>query len=1115
MKIKSAFVKLVLGLILAFSFGSTTGYAQSQATAADLLGTTKDESGAVVAGATVTVKNPQTGFERTVTTDESGGYRILAIPPGKYQVSVEVSGFSKVTSDNVTLTLGQAAQLDVTLKVSSNITEEVTVTASPEVVETTKTAVTQTIDQQRIENLPINGRNFLNFALTSAQITRDNAPPLGPAPTSGLNFSGQRARSNLVQVDGADNIDNSVNAARATVSQEAVQEFQVVINSFAAEFGRTAGGVVNIITKSGTNEFHGNTFGFIRQRSIQARSPLAFPPAGADPKPAFTRGQYGFSLGGPIQRDKTFFFLALDQTRRQESGFSQIGLDPTQFDLTPQQQAFIANNPAAGALYQRLALGGAQTARTGIEPSTGMPVFLSTFLLTGGQLGRIPGSFRPLNQAQNVYPISDKFTFYSAKVDHQLTANNRVSVRYNYTPATTTGIQSSSQNQPFGLNDVSRTGVSSFRDTGLVVQDLHTFSPTKVNELVFNFGRRGTFFTSGSDVALNITGTGFFGREPFSPVDRVEKRYQLKDNFTLATDRHTFKFGIDINYINVDPARFELNFSGIFNFGDFPIAALTPLLAGAPNLTPVQAYGLGLPVLYVQGFGTSTSRVINRTFAGFVQDSWKARRNLTINYGIRYDVELTPTFDPVAINSDRLNLSAAQLDAAERALNVVQGIPRDKNNFSPRIGLAYDPKGDGKTVIRAAYGIFFDHPLLALAFNSDIADGAQSPQFIALPGLPTPNSPLNAVQIFQGNVVQGVTPGVDRGSSFLRGQSRFDPFQPFPGFGSVLPFSLPLDRNFVFAYSQQVNLSVERQIARDLAVSATYIFTGARKLPHAVDRNTPDAAAILRLSPTGAPNAAIVAANFFRPSGPNPLFVPTARPIPFGPVNAQESTSSSVFHGLNLNLTKRFSNNFQLLASYSFGKTIDDSTDLQTLLQPQNNRDPGAERSRSSLDQRHRFVLSGVFKTPYNEKTAAGLKKLLANFTVAPIIELSSGRPFNILTGVDTNLDQSSTTDRPDVDPTTGLLTLPRIGQPGSLGRNAGTTPGFASVDLRVARNLNLGERFRIDFIAEVFNLFNRVNVSTVNNSFRAIRFEDGNFKSAPTAVFDPRQFQFAMKINF
>src|ERR671920_1914082 len=239
---------------------------------------------------------------------DEGFYTIVNLPPGEYEVTVEAANFSRASVPSVQLTVGQRADLDIPLQ-AGQVSETVTVSgAATDVVETSRTAVSNTVDQQRIENLPINERNYINFALTTSTVTRDNARPIGPAPTSGLNFGGQRGRSNLIQVDGADNTDNSVNASRTTVSQEAVQEFQVVTNSYAAEFGRSSGGVVNVVTKSGTNDVHGNVFGFLRHRSFQARN--AFAPI---EDPPFTRTQYGLTIGGPFDRDRTFFFFAFEQ----------------------------------------------------------------------------------------------------------------------------------------------------------------------------------------------------------------------------------------------------------------------------------------------------------------------------------------------------------------------------------------------------------------------------------------------------------------------------------------------------------------------------------------------------------------------------------------------------------------------------------------------------------------------------------------------------------------------------------------------------------------------------------------------------------------------------------
>jgi hypothetical protein len=1099
------FYSLFLCLIF-FQVTTKDTFAQSRATGADLIGVIKDQSGGVISAANIVVRNPETNFERTITANEDGTYQFLALRPGTYELIVSAPGFADY-KQLFNLVLGSIGSLDVTMNIAGE--SNVVIVTGTKVVETTKSAVTQTVDSNRIDNLPINGRNFLGFAFINALIGRDNTPPLGPAPTTGLNFSGQRARSNLVQVDGADNIDNGSKGARSTISQEAVQEFQVVINSFAAEYGRTAGGVVNIVTKSGTNEFHGNGFGFLRQRAIQARNALAFPPAGANPKPAFTRGQYGFTFGGPIKRDKTFFFLSLDQTRRRESGFSDIGRDSTLFDLTPAQQAFISANPSVGNLYAMFARSGAAVARTGIEPTTGAAVFLPTFLASNGQLGAIPSIFRIFTNAQNVYPIKDDFTFYSAKVDQQINLNNRLSARYNFTPITTTGIQSSGQNQPFGLNDVSRTGVASIRDTAAVVQLTSILDNTKINEFIFNFGRRSAIFSSSADVAINIPGAAFFGREPFSPASRQERVYEIKDNFSYIIGQHTTKFGASVNVVRTSPFMFELNFSGVFNFGDLAATSVNPMFAGAPSFTAVQAYGLGLPQTFIQGFGNSSIEVNNTQLGFYGQDSWKIRPNLILNYGVRYDFELTPTFPATGISTDKLTLSAAQVDAAERFLGVMQGIPRDRNNIAPRIAIAYDPRGNGKTVIRAAYGLFYDNPLLFIAGNSVFANGSASQQLIAPGGSPLSNSTLNAAQIFQGTVLPGVTPGIDQGARFLSGQSRFDPKAAFVGYGALLPFTLPVDRKFQFAYTNQVNLTIEHELFSDTALQVTYLFTGGRKLPHSVNRNAPDGRRVLTASATDR-----VINNFFRPSGPNPVFVKTDRPIPFGTVGVQEATSSSVYHGISVNVTKRFSGNIQLQGSYSYSKTIDDSTDLQSLLQPQDNRRPGLERSLSLFDQRHRFVISGVLKSPFKQNSA-GFRKLLADTTFSPIIELSSGRPFNILTGTDTNLDQSSVTDRPNVDITTGKLTIPGPAEIGSLGRNVGISPGFASVDMRLSRSISLGEGLKLELISEVFNLFNRVNVSTVNNNFRVVTFEEGRFKSPPTALFDPRQFQFSLKIKF
>jgi hypothetical protein len=1240
-------LKVCLPLVLVMVICSAM-LAQSVATA-DLRGTVKDPNGAVVPNATLTLRDDAKGIVRTTTTNQLGNYLFTLVPPGKYDLVVDSAGFGKFEVKQLQLTVGQQAEYNVGLKVASANTE-VTVNTTPDVIETTRTAVANTIDQQRIENLPINQRDYINFAQTSSQVNRDNGRPIGPAPTSGLNIGGQRGRSTLVMVDGSDNTDNSVNAARSTLGQEAVQEFQVVTNSYAAEYGRASGGVVNVVSKSGSNNYHGNLFGFLRHRSFQAKN--AFSPID---DPPYTRTQYGATLGGPIVKDKTFFFGAFEQRRRQESGFftsdvtagatSSVtipvipGINPiarTFGNLTSQQAAFInsalasgvAANICAARAYAFFASTGGDLALNGtsaqLSPNDGSacpaisPILPGAigprFLLSGAPVpsGTMnaagqPIAFRPLNTLQRIFPVSEGTTFSSLRLDHRFNANHSLSLRGGFNPSLVNGIQVESQNQALGQNDVSRTGVQQLRDSIIAAQLNSALTPTIVNEGNFNWGRRSAAFRSenGDAVAANIAGTAFFGRELFSPVQRVENRFQIRDSLSWSHGKHLFKVGGDYNHIGVD-ADFQLNFAGLFNFGGLPASTLNAAFANAPAFTPVQQYGLGFPSNYIQGFGNPHSALSNQPLSFFVQDSWQIRPNLTINVGLRYDYEISELISPVSFKDPLtgITLSASDISAAQDVVNARQGFPHDTNNFAPRVAFAWDPWNDNKTVFRAAYGIFYDHPLLAIGFNSDIADAAQQQQFVGVSGSPSPTALLNATQIFQGTVcVPGhaitpicptagvVTPGVAPSSQYQFGRQRFND-QTFPGFGTILPFTLPVAQNFEYAYAHQANFGVEHAFTNNLSLGINGLWVGSRHLPRPIDVNAPDNSLLVQnfqrffgrtpvnstealafftalpalpncASPTqsncaripgmvlqGIGGAAVVnpfVANVFRPNGPN-YFLATALsggavskavldaalagslrttgPItPFGSVNEQMSNGTSNYSALNVDLKKRFSNNFQFLSSYTWSHAIDDSSDLQTLLLPQDNRNVKAERANSLFDQRHRFVFSGVVSSPTAWRNGSGWQRVMADMTFAPIVEISSGRPFNILSNVDTNNDQSSQTDRPNVAPD-GSLVLPPTFDPtcscfpaGNLGRNRGITTSYSSLDLRIGKGFMIGERMRFDVLAEGFNLLNKFNEASASPFFQdvnAYNKRSGNYYlSRPTAAFDPRQFQFGLKLNW
>ena len=1225
--------------ILAFAQGAATG---------DLHVTVKDEKGSVVTNATVTAREQNKGFERATTLNNEGEYRLLALPPGLYSVTVAAPGFGKYETNDQQVTVGQMRDLPVTLQVGS-VQTVVSVTSEADLVETTRSSTTDTIDQRRIDNLPINGRNYINFTLTDSQVVRDNAPNTGAAPTSGLNMMGQRARSNLVNVDGADATDNSVNGVRSTVSQEAVQEFQIITNNYAAEYGRAAGGVVNIITRSGSNDFHGDVYGYLRNRNFQAVNPFS-----TVPNPAYTRVQAGAAFGGPIKKDKTYYYFSYEITRRHETGFSSIGqnnfglqsFDATNIfnplapagtfmmPATPNQIAFLTPfasagpAPAAVQFYTWLVGASSYLGTTGNQqsfgllpfapPGSGPKQFATTCNVVLAPIcAGVPSSFQSLNSQIGNFPVFEGTSLYSLRIDHNISSNNRIMLRANVSPSTVTGIEVGGQDQPFGQNAYSRTSEQTYRDVAGTFQDTWTIGYNKMNEFRFQYARRGlsyfynTAIPGGADPAVNIPGFAYFGREPYSYIQRTEQRYQFTDNFSWSIGHHDTKFGADFNYLPLK-AIFTVNYGGVYDFGSFSAANLG-FPSAFPGLSPVQAYGAGLPGDFIQGLGSPSDSFSNKPLGVYWQDSWRIRPNITLNYGLRYDIEFPPHFKP----PQGLALPAYHV------LGLQKGIQTDTNNVQPRIGLAYDPKGDGKTVIRASFGMFYDHPLLGLYFLGDASDGSSSGQLAfagtsLCSGAGQPGN-LNAITIFQGlpiNVPSAanpcaatLNPATAAALGFLPNQQQFQALN-FPG--SVFlnqtylnpstflplgfqPFGYPQAANFVYAYAQQANFTIERDLGGGYALSLAYNFNGGRHLNRPINANTIrgdlmvanfaaarfDAAAINNPAVFPAPASPFTVSgcnagggplqlkpfvdaslmNFFRPGGLNPSIIGAYASIgdplgcigqaatlahtlgfnncdpatftgcvPFGDMDANYSNGSSIYHGFSANLRKRFHRNYEFLASYTWSHAIDDSTDLQSTLTPQDSYYPGLDRSTSLFDQRHRFVFSGVYQTGKLDGGFAA--KVFSNWTFAPLIEVSSGRPYNIITGNGDNLQLSSLTGRPNTFVTaactnlgnlpvqskaspTGVFQEPCIANfngtllslDGNLGRNAGLSPWTVFNDLRVSKRIYFGERVNMDFIADMFNLANKMNVSAVSPLFT-------NAGQA-TAAYDPRQFQFALKFNW
>jgi Carboxypeptidase regulatory-like domain/TonB dependent receptor len=1310
-----------MGLVVCLLILARTTGGLAQVNTATLSGTASDPKGLGLEGLKVTVTNAATGAQRNAVTDDSGHYSLVGLPPGHYKLTADGgANFALYQNDSVVLTVGEAATLDLHMELRG-IQQSVTVSTETAPIETTKTEVSDTVEQRRIDNLPINGRNYINFTLTNSQTSRDMAPTIGPAPNSGLSIGGARARGNMVSVDGADAVDNSINGIRATVSQEAVQEFQLILSNYNAEYGRATGGVINIVTKSGGNEFHGDAFGYFRNKSFQARNPFSGqvdPTTGVlEPvKQAYTRTQSGLTFGGPLKKDKTFYFFSYEYTQREETGFSSIG--QSDFGLVP-----VTLPPAAGGVTVQLT--GPQAAAVNALLTSGVPalqnlgvrygVFMgsaSSVALNGVDFGAVaqgfgfpnpgpgarfpvpiscpalmqvnavqcgptgfglvplPGSFVPLNSIRGNYPVEEKTSLWSARIDQRWNNRNNSFLRVGVSPSLVTGLPSTSQGQVFGQNSGSRAGYNQSRNLDFTFQHDTIASDAVFNEFRLQVARLGLHFgfsqsPGGDQIGVNIPGTAYFGREPYSPVDRIERRFEFTDNVTITHGKHTFKMGGDVNLLQLRSSKqqiFQLDFGGDVNFGGFSASTFgfPDSVAGIalPGTTPLQSYGLGDPTTYIQGIGSSNEPFDNLPFGFFWQDNWRVTRRLTFNYGVRYDVEITPLFAPLnAFNA-----------AAEQASGIIEGIPRDYNNVAPRFGLAWDPAGNGKTVIRAGYGMFYDHPLLAVAFDAATADGGRSVQLLSpggtasacglLPppvpsvcgiGLDTPGN-LNGASIFQGALnANSIYPAFPTALTlgYIPGQQRFDPFAAGSLFANqnylvvgfplpILPFILPVARNFVYAYAHQANLTIEREIAGSWKFSAGYQWTrglhlnrpqnlnvtdpqlldvnfadcnaagftsavcGTQPLSVAVPSNgqmTPNGCAFTPVVPgvvgtlsgcpgplaflNNTPLGTAAAFNFFRPSGPNPSFAgPGAAfypqlvgaasvscfpagfpllgntapkcypkgfgvPVAYNSIDAQVSNGNSWYNALTVNVSKRFSKGFELLSSYTWSHSIDDSTDLQTTLEPQDSRFPNLERSNSVNDQRHRWVTSAVFQSGPTKSGQSFARNFFADFTLSPIVEVSSGRPYDVITGENTGLDFAVSEARPSIAASSAAgttspfihgvtfvvanvcrtnsgapfsipgVTTAGAGCVGNLGRNPFTLPGFFTWDMRLAKRIPFGERIKLDLIADAFNLFNRTNIAAVNQLCDPSAGATTCAAGQPTAAYNARQFQFALKLNW
>lgn len=874
-------------------------FGQSQSTTGVIEGIVFDQAEAVVTNATVTLKQAETGFERTLETNASGRFRGLLLPVGTYTIEVNADGFSRVIQENVSLVVGQTLSLRYTLQ-PKGTTESVTITAEPPVVEATRSERSTLLNNRSVINLPINQRDFVGFVKLAPTVSVVQGPD-----GAEITINGQKGIQNNVSIDGSDANNPFFGEQRGgqrpqfTISLEAVQEFQVVSDGASAEFGRSSGGFVNVVTKSGTNELHGSGTFFFRNDTLTGQNPDAV--AAGEPIDDYRNIQFGGSFGGPIKKDKAFFFLSYDQNDGQSSKANRI--DPRLVNIF----ATRLNAPNEQGI---------------IERTNDANVFLG-------------------------------------KVDWRINENNSLALRHNYSRA----------EQVNGTFDVATWGRSANgRETdnsnAFISQLITSFSPSTLNEFRFQYARetRPRFYDgpdlpdvaiAGTDPATGADTSFRFGRPFFLPVPEIDTRLQFTDNFSLVRGNHSFKFGFDFNRTTTSQT-----FVG-FARGRYIFASIDAFEAYLNN--PADSGGLLFYLQFAPLGGRTAEQAGTQDFAVYepefyAQDKWQPRRNLSINFGVRYYAQLEP--DPISpINDTRYAQFIGALGFPSDGT-----IPDETEGWQPRLGIAWDPWDDGKTVIRAHAGIFYARmPGLQLAGPRN-TDGVISGTIFTCCGLPFLPTPPANLGIFTDT-------------------ANFVPFNP-----GVRVFA----RDFQNPRTWQFGLSFERELTQDLAASFGFNYANGVHLARFVNRNLPQF--------TG--NFAADGRRLY--DGPQPFAKPDGSGV--GEVASTESSGRSLFRGFVFTLNKRYSNHFQFQVNYvlSWDYSDDDNERDPFTFRYADVNDFGPEYGFSDRDQRHRFNAFAVFDLPWE-------------FKLTTIFQARSAQPDSVLLPNDANLD-GNTLDRPFVN---------------------------------------------------------------------------------------------------
>jgi hypothetical protein len=1076
----------VLGLLPAGPVASAQGVGSS----GDIRGTVTDPAGALIPKATIVAEDTEKGIRRTSVTDENGQYEFTGLPPATYRVTVKISGFQTEVFRDVVVSVGQTVILDIHMKISTG-QEVIEVSTEPPVVETERGHQADTISEQYIKQLPIDRRDYLTFTLLmpgvsdATRLASNQDFRVKQTPQSGLSFYGSNGRGNSVTVDGGEANDDA-GGVRLTLSQEAVQEFQINRSNYSAELGGASGAAINIVSKTGTNKVHGSLYGFFRNDAMDAADPFAISQAlkpgdtfnpnladlqGKNVKNSLSRQQFGGTLGLPIKKDKTFLFAAFEGLRQDAQNAVPLLTNTSIFrpegDAGNNQLAILGGLAGSSAPAVPCLSGpvGAAVAAQLPPPLTGLttlPPAICAAVLQGALTvnpATNPISGFLVNQFESnggVIPFNTRRYQASGRLDHHFNDQNQVFLRYSYTH----DLEQSPDVQ--SLTGFSRGSSIHAYDNTLQAAWYHLFSQSAQNALQvqYNYSTFDVIPNVPGEVGLDIPGFGNFGTQIFLPSLTIMRRPEITDSFTLIRGHHTMKFGGEFLYRG-NHSESHTFFPGRFVFGPLPGFLLSPCLAapsapialggcGLSSVNPatinaIQSGSFGVPQFYEQGFGNPNYDYPRPFSAFFWQDSWKIADNFTLNYGLRY--ELDSQYGP---------------------------LKSDKDNFAPRVSFAWDPFKNHKTVVRGGFGIFYSQiygqigdviQTLGNVNNTRQIANLLAPATIQAPcptlGINSPATTALSACIFQTLFGEGkvscTTPAA--GAAACITPADLTQFGiNVSNTGSVLPLLTVIfsgQPGYQNPYSQQASLGVEREVSPGFSISISGIYSHTLRLPVAIDINALPAPMTTAQLANGKTvsfrnwNGASCATGGFGTCFVNPLILQA---------DQYSSQASAFYEGGILEVKKRFSNNFTLMGNYTYSKAFDTSTDFNSDFGPQDNTNLSAERGLSDFDQRHKFVAVAVIDSPWKNA-------ILSGFEVSPVVRFNSGHPFNLLAGADVNGDRHSTNDRP-------------IGA----GRNTGRGPNYADFDMRLSRTFKLGEKAGLQLVAEGFNLLNRTNFASVNN---------------------------------